>query len=128
MQCQEVLGNRWCNEPYIYYIYMPPCVVLEALQHNSAPNPLKKIRYSLINLLCSMTCTIPNYSAFELYFFPLTSLFVLFLLQSLILSLQPEKHSGTHLQSNFSTQADVQSRHSFLMCHLKDPKVMLADM
>lgn len=51
-----------------------------------------------------------------------------FLWQSLILCLQSENHSGTHLYSKFRTQAHVQNRHFFLMCCLKDPKVMLADM
>lgn len=49
-----------------------------------------------------------------------------FLLQSVVLSLQPRKHSVTHLYSNFSTQTDVQKRWSFLMCQSKDPKAMLA--
>lgn len=51
-----------------------------------------------------------------------------FLLQSLILCLQLENHSGTQLYPNFRTQTPVQNRHFFLMCHLKDLKVMLAHM
>lgn len=65
---------------------------------------------------------------FFIFFLQILFFLSSFLLQSLILCLQFGNHLGTHLYSNFRTQAHVQSGHLFLMCYLKDPKVMLADM
>ena len=77
-----------------------------------------------------MACTVPIFSAFELsLFFP--SNFLLFVLfPSTVTDFAPpiREPPSMDLYSIFSTQAEVRNRHLLLMCHLKDPKVMLDGM
>lgn len=124
---QEISGA--VNPAYIMSTFLPVHTFGGfAIQFCCKPI-FKKFRFSLKNLLCSMACTVSIFSAFKLpLFFPSNSLSfgpLSFCSHWFCLS---KNCSGTPLYSNFSTRVHVQTRHSFLMCHLKDPKVMLAGM